>query len=123
VPRFKGVILVIMGVACATVACDAFMSLDIMVRDRSGAGLSDATVRIAIAKDGRELSRDLTSGHRPIEIGSSYGFRSGRRVLTVDKEHYKRFSATLDPRSAYTCEILLRSEADAELSSGTCVAR
>ena len=122
-PRFKGVILVIMGVACATVACDANMNLEIMVRDRSGAGVSDATVRIAIAKDGRELSRELTSGRGSIEVGSSYGFRSGGRLLTVDKEHYKRFSATLDPRSAYTCEILLRSEADAELSGGTCVAR
>ena len=121
--RFRSVILIILAVAWPLVACDAYMKLDVTVRDRSGVGLKDAAVRVAIAKYGRELWREVTADHGSVQVGSTYGFRSGPRLLTVDKDHYKTFSAAFDPRPEYTCEILLRSEAEVESSSGNCVAR
>jgi len=99
------------------------MTLDVTVRDRSGVGLKDAAVRVAIAKGGRELWPEVTSDHGSVQVDSAYGFGSGRRLLSVDKDHYKTFSAALDPRRGYTCEILLRSEAEVESSSGSCTAR
>ena len=123
--RFRTVILIIVGVLSplAFVACDAWMTLDVTVRDRSGVGLKDAAVRMAIAEGGRELSREVTSDHGSVQVGSTYGFGSGPRLLSVDKDHYKTFSASLDPRRGYTCEILLRSEAEVESSSGRCAER
>jgi hypothetical protein len=123
--RLKTVILIIAGVLSplALVGCDAWMTLDVTVRDGSGVGLKDAAVRIAIAEGGRELSREVTSDHGSVQVGSTYGFGSGPRLLIVDKDHYKLFSVALDPRREYTCEILLRSEAEVESSSGNCAAR
>jgi hypothetical protein len=123
--RCRTVILVVLGVLSplGLVGCDAWMTLDVTVRDRSGVGLKDAAVRVTIAKAGRELSRDITSDHGSVQVDSAYGFGSGPRALIVDKDHYKTFSAALDPRRRYTCEILLRSEAEVESSSGSCAAR
>jgi len=125
VTRFRTIILIILGAVCVwpLVGCDAYMRLDVTVRDRSGVGLKDAAVRVTIAKDGRELWREVTADHGSVQVGSTYGFRSGPRLLTVDKDHYKTFSAAFDPRPEYTCEILLRSEAEVESSSGSCVPR
>jgi hypothetical protein len=97
------------------------MQVDVTVKEGTGVELNDATVRLAIAQDGRELWAERTSGEGSVQLGSSYGFGSGRRLLTVDKDQYKRFSAALDPRSAYAREIVPRAETDSELSGGTCV--
>ena len=123
--RFRTVILIILGVLSPLmlVGCDARMSLRVTVRDRSGVELKDVAVRVAIAKDGRELWREITPDDGSVQVDSTYGFRSGPRLLIVDKDHYKTFSAALDPRREYTCQILLRSEAEVDSSSGSCAAR
>jgi hypothetical protein len=77
--RFRTVILIILGVLSplVLVGCDAWMTLHVTVRDRSGVGLKDAAVRVAIAKDGRELWREITPDDGSVQVGSTYGFRSG----------------------------------------------
>jgi hypothetical protein len=64
------------------VSCDAYMKLDVMVQDRSGTALEGATVLVAIARDGRVLSEEITSGRGSAKIESNYGPGSGPRSLT-----------------------------------------
>ena len=111
------------GVVISTLAClgcDAFMRINAIVKDPSGAPIEDATVALSIIKTKRKLGSDKTSSEGLAQHGSVYGFRSGPRLLTVTKAGYKPFETSLEPKREYTCHVVLNPEAKDGSSSGSC---
>lgn len=113
---------IVIGATMATTACDKFMRLEILVKDGSGAAVAGARVELVLPHDGRTVVHELTSDQGRASPSSSYGFGSDARGLTVSKAGYKSYSAGLDPRPGYRCEVFLRRNDEAEPTVGTCVA-
>ena len=111
----------VIALAVLLPACDAYMNVGVAVRDRAGVAVEGATVQLAVTADGREVGREKTNSQGRAEVGNVYGFRSAARRLSIQKDHYKAFSTSLQPRRGYLCEVILGAEAEPEPSEGRCV--
>jgi hypothetical protein len=118
----RSIVLMTVSATLPLFGCDKFMRLDVRVADGAGAPLAGATMRVVIARDGREILRAPTSEQGVVGGTTAYGFRSGPRTLSISKEDHKPFTVSVEPSPRYICYIVLRPEAAPESSSGRCEA-